>query len=276
MVRAMPAPRSRTAAAFFVASLLMAGCSRTSAGSASPIPSPSRSPDVSSASPASPTPDPAAGSQPVRFEASGGVQLAGRLFGDGPVGVVLAHQVDDDQSDWFPYAQRLAARGYWVLTFDLRGYCPGGDAGCSSGSPDVASSAEDVAAAAHFLSERGAKTLVLIGASVGGQAVLVHAARDPDGVAGVISLSAPVYFAYDITAKTLAGLDVPTLFIAGRGDGDAATSARSFARWVGGSTDLLVLDTGEHGVDLLSEDEPSVARIVDRRILAFLRRAGNG
>jgi hypothetical protein len=37
-----------------------------------------------------------------------------------------------------------------------------------------------------------------------------------------------------------------------------------------------VLDTGEHGVDLLSEDEPSVARIVDRRILAFLRRAGNG
>jgi pimeloyl-ACP methyl ester carboxylesterase len=276
MVRAMPTWRSRIAAAFFAASLLMTGCSRSSAGSASPVPSPSRSPDVSSAVPVSPSPDPTAGSQSVRFEAPGGVRLAGRLFGDGPVGVVLAHQVDDDQGDWFPYAQRLAARGYRVLTFDLRGYCPGGDAGCSSGSPDVESSAEDVAAAARFLSERGAKTIVLIGASVGGQAVLIHTARDPDGVAGVISLSAPVYFAYDITEKTLAGLDVPTLFVAGRGDGDAASSARSFARWVGGSTDLMVLDTGEHGVDLLSDDEPSVARVVDGAIQAFLRRVGNG
>jgi pimeloyl-ACP methyl ester carboxylesterase len=276
MVPAMPDSRSRIAAVLFVASPLMAGCSRTSTASASPVPSPSRSADISSLSPASPTPDPTAGSQPVRFESSGNVRLAGRLFGDGPVGVVLAHQVDDDQRDWYPYAQRLAARGYRVLTFDLRGYCPGGDAGCSSGSPDVASSADDVAAAARFLSERGTKATVLIGASVGGQAVLVLAARDPDGVAGVISLSAPLYFAYDITAKMLAGLDVPTLFIAGRGDGDAASSARSFARWVGGSTDLMVLDTGEHGVDLLSDDEPSVARVVDRRILAFLRQVGNG
>ena len=255
--------------------LLLAGCSTSSTA-----PVVTNAPTTASSGPTStasspPTPDPTHGSQQVRFDASGGVHLAGRLFGAGSVGVVLAHQVDDDQSDWFPFAQRLAARGYRVLTFDLRGFCPGGQDGCSSGSPDVASSADDVGAAIRFLAGRGVGTVVLIGASVGGQAVLVRAARSQDGIAGVVSMSAPAFFAYDITAKTLAGLDVPTLFVAGTGDGEAAPSARHFARWVDGPAELLVLETGLHGVDLLSGTEPAIARTVDRRILAFLRRTAS-
>jgi pimeloyl-ACP methyl ester carboxylesterase len=270
----MRARGSRTVIAL-VGCLLFAGCS-----TATTTPVPSSAPTTASTVPTStssspPSPDPTQGSQPVRFPASGSVQLAGRLFGSGPIGVVLAHQVDDDQSDWFPFAQRLASRGYRVLTFDLRGYCPGGGDGCSSGSPDVSSSADDVDAAMRFLAGKGVRTTILIGASVGGQAVLVRAARSQEGIAGVVSMSAPAFFAYDITAKTLGGLDVPTLFVAGTGDGEAAPSARHFARWVGGPTDLLVLDTGLHGVDLLSGTEPAIARTVDRRILEFLRRTAS-
>jgi len=263
----------RPATVTALAGLLLAACSSASSSAAPPPAS-----NVSIAPPASdaPSPDPTAGSQAVRFPASGGVRLAGRVFGTGPVGIVLAHQIDDDQSDWYPYAHRLATLGYRVLTFDLRGYCPGGDAGCSSGSPDAESSADDVDAAIRFFRDRGVRSVVLIGASVGGQAVLVRAARSTDGIMGVVSLSAPTYFAYDISAKTLAGLGVPTLFIAGSGDGDAAVSARRFARWVSGPTDVLVMNTGEHGIALLSSDEPSVARPVDRRILEFLRRSATG
>ena len=101
--------------------LALVGCS---SASSSPASSTATSAASSTVSPA-PSPDRAAGSDPVRFDAGGGIRLAGRLFGSGRVIVVLAHQVDDDQSDWYPFAKRLVSLGYRALTFDLRGYCPG-------------------------------------------------------------------------------------------------------------------------------------------------------
>jgi pimeloyl-ACP methyl ester carboxylesterase len=252
---------------------LLVACSTTPTGSGSPTLRPST---ATSAASDAPTPDPAAGSRGVRFAAGEHVRLAGRIFGSGSVGVVLAHQVDNDQSAWFPFAQRLAAHGYRALTFDLRGYCPGGVDGCSSGSPDVEASADDVDAAVRFIQGGGARTVFLIGASLGGQAVLESAARSGGAIAGVVSLSAPEFFAYEITAETLAGVTMPSLFIAGRNDGDAATSARDFSRWVRGPTDLLVMDTAEHGTDLVSPESPTLARTVSARILAFLKQHASG
>jgi pimeloyl-ACP methyl ester carboxylesterase len=252
---------------------LLVACSTTPTGSGSPTLRPST---ATSAASDAPTPDPAAGSRAVRFAAGEHVRLAGRVFGSGSVGVVLAHQVDNDQSAWFPFAQRLASHGYRVLTFDLRGYCPGGVDGCSSGSPDVEASADDVDAAVRFIQGGGARTVFLIGASVGGQAVLESAARSGGVIAGVVSLSAPEFFAYEIDAETLAGVTMPSLLIAGRDDGDAATAARDFSRWVRGPTDLLVMDTAEHGTDLVSPESPTLARTVSGRILAFLERYASG
>jgi pimeloyl-ACP methyl ester carboxylesterase len=252
---------------------LLVACSTTVTSSGSPA---SRSSTATSDPSDAPTPDPTAGSRAVRFAAGEHVRLAGRVFGSGPVGVVLAHQVDNDQSAWFPYAQRLAARGYRVLTFDLRGHCPGGVDGCSSGGANVEASADDVDAAVRFIQGGGVRTVFLIGASVGGQAVLVSAARSGGAIAGVVSLSAPEFFAYEITAGTLAGVTMPSLFIAGRSDGDAAASARDFSRWVRGPTDLLVIDTSEHGTDLVSPASPTVASTVSGRILAFLKRHASG
>jgi pimeloyl-ACP methyl ester carboxylesterase len=252
---------------------LIVACSTTVTTSGSPASRPS----VATSDPSdAPTPDPVTGSRAVRFAAGEHVRLAGRVFGSGSVGVVLAHQVDNDQSAWFPYARRLATRGYRVLTFDLRGYCPGGVDGCSSGNPDVEASADDVDAAVRFIQGGGVRTVFLIGASVGGQAVLVSAARSGGAIAGVVSLSAPEFFAYEITAGTLAGVTMPSLFIAGRSDGDAAASARDFSRWVRGPTDLLVIDTAEHGTDLVSPASPTLARAVSGRILAFLDRYASG
>ena len=81
------------------------------------------------------------------------MQLAGRLFGpdDATAGVVLAHMLPADQTSWFDFADRLGELGYRVLTFDFRGYCPGGDAGCSEGQKDATAIWQDVAAPWAFL-----------------------------------------------------------------------------------------------------------------------------
>ena len=89
----------------------------------------------------------------VTFEASDGVQLAGRIFGPdtATVGVVLAHMQPADQSSWFDFADRLAGQGYRALTFNFRGYCPGDDAGCSQGEKDVGAIWQDVQGAVDFV-----------------------------------------------------------------------------------------------------------------------------
>ena len=98
-----------------------------------------------------------ADSQAVTFESVDGVPLAGRLFGPdtATAGVVLAHMQPADQSSWFDVADQLGEHGYRALTFDFRGYCPGGDAGCSEGEKDTAAIWQDVAGAVGFLRTAG-------------------------------------------------------------------------------------------------------------------------
>src|SRR5918992_1071150 len=51
------------------------------------------------------------GGTPVGFRTRDGVRLEGKLWGDGPVGIVFSHMggAGDDQADWYPLARTLAA-----------------------------------------------------------------------------------------------------------------------------------------------------------------------
>jgi pimeloyl-ACP methyl ester carboxylesterase len=208
----------------------------------------------------------------VRFRASDGTRLAGRLFGSGQVGVVLAHQIDNDQRAWFPFAVELAEGGYAALTFDFRGYCPRGLGGCSADG-GIDDTWMDVLGAARFLREQGAERVWLVGASIGGDACLAAAAAGPAGLAGLITLSSPKFIvAYDIRPATMAAIAVPALFVAGRLDGDAPSSARAFFRWSPGPAELLLLPTGEHGTDLLNLADESIQERVRGAILRQLSR----
>ena len=85
-------------------------------------------------------------STPVTFTTADGVKLDGRLFGpsEARAGVVLAHMLPADQRSWYPFAQRLGNLGFRVLTFNFRGYCPGGDGGCSEGSKQITAAPADL------------------------------------------------------------------------------------------------------------------------------------
>jgi pimeloyl-ACP methyl ester carboxylesterase len=215
----------------------------------------------------SPTEEPTPG-VPVSFRTADGVRIAGRAFGGGRIGVVFGHQIDDDQTDWWDLAAALAEEGYTALTLDFRGYCPGDEAGCSEDGT-TADAWRDLLAGAEVLRDRGADRIVLVGASMGGTAAVLAASRADPPVDGVIALSAPT----DCCGMTVErddppAIDAPTLFLAGRDDGDAPTSARQMARWAGTSGRFVILDSGEHGVDLLGG---LAAPDVERRTNALLR-----
>ena len=117
---------------------------------------------------AEPPSAPPEGSRAVSFPSADGVRLAGRLIGEGSVAVVLSHMRPADQRSWWSFSEDLADAGYLVLTYDFRGYCPGGVGGCSAGERDLGEIWRDVLGAIDFVRSRGARRVVLIGASMGG------------------------------------------------------------------------------------------------------------
>lgn len=201
-------------------------------------------------------------SEAITFESPDGVTLAGRLFGakDANAGVVLAHMYPADQSSWFAFAERLADRGYRVLTFDFRGYCPGGDAGCSEGEKQIPGIWQDVLGAMETLRAGGVSRIALIGASMGGTASLVAASEEGEDVEAIVTLSAPVSFeGLEASPDVVSQLTAAKLFIAGHADATAAAAVQSFYDEAVQPKRPLILTTEDHGTDILSGNQAGIA-----------------
>lgn len=198
----------------------------------------------------------------VTFQAAGGARLKGAVLGRGSTGVVLAHTTGADRCQWLPFARDLAKKGYRALVFDMRGY--GASTGITNSDPHL-----DVIAAAAELRRRGAKKIVLAGASMGGTGVVAAAPIIRPAVSGVVELSAPTLFS---TANALAAvkkLKRPALFVAGRDDGDFPAATRALYRAAATKDKKLhIAPTSWHGVDLVFL--PSVRKLV----LDFVGRVG--
>jgi pimeloyl-ACP methyl ester carboxylesterase len=207
---------------------------------------------------------PAEGSRPVSFETEDGVRLEGRLFGpsSASAGLVLAHMLPADQSSFYDLAGHLADDGYRVLTFNFRGYCPGGDDGCSEGSKQPEAAPTDLTAAAAELRAQGVTRLGLIGASMGGTAAIRVASTQEGDVATLITLSAPqVVDGLSAGATELQTVTAAKLFIAGNGDGQAAADAETFYLASMPPKRYEILTTDDHGTELLEGSQRQ--RVID-------------
>jgi pimeloyl-ACP methyl ester carboxylesterase len=220
------------------------------------------------------------GSKEVTFESTDGVTLSGRLFGpdEGSAGVVLAHMFPSDQGAWYFFANRLGQRGYRVLTFNFRGYCPGGDAGCSEGEKNVPAIWQDLEGAVEALRSEGVTRFGLVGASMGGTASLIVAAKEGDDVDALITLSAPTAFeGLDASADVLAQVSAAKLFIAGHEDADAAQSVDALYGESLQPKRPVILTTGDHGTDILTGNQAGIA---STEMINWLERylpvSGNG
>ena len=210
-----------------------------------------------------PTP-PSETAREVNFTTQDGVELKGRLFGRGDTGVVLSHMFPSDQSSWWEFAAILAGRGYTALTFNFRGYGEGAEK--SAGSKEIERIDRDVEAALEFLTREGVSRVYLMGASMGGTASLKVAADK--GVAGVVSLSAPIEFE-GLSIKE-AQVKSPVLLMATNGDRGAKNNVESMLEdgVVGERAEhVIYLEGGDHGTDILLGQNKNAAT---ERILSFL------
>ena len=188
--------------------------------------------------------------------------LRGHLFGRrNEVGVILAHMKPSDQSAWFDFAETLAENGYAALTFDFRGY------GETGGDVDYDKLDEDLTAAVQFMRSRGKTKVFLVGASMGGTASLVVAARED--VDGVVAVSAPSRFDSQDALAAVPEVTVPKLFIASEGDMAAMVALEELFSAAGEPKEQQILPGDEHGTDIFMGDAAAAARDA---ILQFLER----
>ncbi len=109
-----------------------------------------------------------AAQEPVSFPTQDGWIIHGDLYGTGDRGVVLVHGGRFEKGSWEKQARALVEAGFRALAIDLRGF------GLSKEGPPGArsdfGSPLDVLAAVRYLRENGAKTVSVVGASMGGDA----------------------------------------------------------------------------------------------------------
>lgn len=185
-----------------------------------------------------------------RIRAADGTRLAGHRFGRGPSAVVFAHERRGGACQWIPYARALATRGYLTIAFDFRGY------GASQNRYGDAAFRQpaDVTAMAKRARALGAKKVILVGASMGGTAVVVAAANARPTVDGVVSLSGPSTYGVMNGVAAARKLTMPTLYVAGSQDDGFADESRALYDATGSTNKRLeIVDTDDHGVDLLDD-----------------------
>lgn len=104
----------------------------------------------------------------VSFPTEDGGLVYANLYGEGDKAVVLAHGGRFNKESWEKQAQILAAAKFRVLAIDFRGY--GKSVGPGQSDPMDAPLYLDVLAAVRYLRAAGAKSVSIVGGSMGGAA----------------------------------------------------------------------------------------------------------
>jgi pimeloyl-ACP methyl ester carboxylesterase len=110
----------------------------------------------------------AAAQEHVTFPTQDGGLIYADVYGKGDRGLVLAHGGRFNKESWEKQARALAAAGFRVVAIDFRGY--GQSRGPGQSEPLSAPLHLDVLAAVRYLKKSGARTVSIVGGSMGGGA----------------------------------------------------------------------------------------------------------
>ena len=116
------------------------------------------------------SPRPALAQEAISIPAPGGATIAADSYGSGPRAVVLAHGGRFDKSSWKDQARALVAAGFRVVAIDFRAAVKAREGNETDCLYDPACLAIDVLAAVRYLRQSGAKSVFVVGASLGGGA----------------------------------------------------------------------------------------------------------
>jgi pimeloyl-ACP methyl ester carboxylesterase len=187
----------------------------------------------------------------VSFPTEDGGTVYGDVYGEGSRGVLLAHGGQFNKESWKKQALVLTGAGFVVLAIDFRGYGPSRGPGQS----DVLSAPLyiDVLAAVHYLRKNGAKTVSIVGASLGGWAAADASIRsEPGEIDRLVFLgSSPIRDAEKLKARSL--------FIVARddtsGDGPRLPGIRAQYEKTPEPKELVIVDGSAHAQFLFQTDQ---------------------
>ncbi len=185
------------------------------------------------------------------------------IYGEGDRAVVLVHGGQFNKESWQKQAHALADLKFRVLALDLRGY--GKSRGPGDSDPMDAPLYQDVLAAVRYLRKSGAKTVSVVGASMGGWAAGdASIASKPGEIDRLVFLgSAP--------GGSADKLKAPSLFIVARddasGDGPRLPGIRAQYKKAPRPKKLIILKGSAHAQFLFQTDQ---ADRVMREIIRFL------
>jgi len=199
----------------------------------------------------------------VSFPTKDGGVVYGDLYGEGTRDVLLAHGGQFNKESWKKQAEILAAAGFRVLAIDFRGYGP--SRGPGQADPLGAPLYLDVLAAVRYLRNTGAKTVSVVGASMGGWAAGdASILSEPGEIDRLVFLGAsPGGSAEKLKARSL--------FIVARddssGDGPRLPGIRAQYEKAPEPKELIIVDGSAHAQFLFGTDQ---GEKVMREILRFL------
>src|SRR5258707_7128715 len=205
----------------------------------------------------------AAAQEHVSFPTEDGGVVHADIYGKGERGVVLAHGGRFNKESWDKQARTLASAGFRVLALDFRGY--GKSRGPGQSVPMNAPLHLDVLAAVRYLRKTGAKSVSVVGGSMGGGAAADASIESrPGEIDRLVLLGAS-------PNKPAEKLKAPTLFIVARddasGDGPRLPGIREKYEKAPEPKELIILDGSAHAQFLFQTDQGE--RLM-REILRFL------
>jgi pimeloyl-ACP methyl ester carboxylesterase len=199
----------------------------------------------------------------ISFPTQDGGRVYADGYGRGERAIVLAHGGRFDKESWEKQARALATAGFRVLAIDFRGY--GQSRGPGDSDPLSAPLHLDVLAAVHYLQKTGAKSVSVVGGSMGGGAA---------GDASIASRSGEIDRLVLLGAAPNGPADKlksSTLFIVARDDANAdgprLPKIRAQYEKAPKPKELIIVDGSAHAQFLFQTDQ---GERVMREMLRFL------
>lgn len=198
----------------------------------------------------------------VSFATQDGAQVYGDVYGKGARAVVLVPGGRFNKESWEKQALELAAAGFRILAMNYRGEGPS-NADVSRRSMDGPRHL-DVLGAVHYLRRTGARSVSVVGASMGGDYAAEAAEAEPAAINRIVLLASGAY-------TPLARMKGPKLFILARDDSNGVGPRLPDIRAQYGKAlepkQLIILDGSAHAQFLFDTEQ---GERVMREILRFL------
>jgi pimeloyl-ACP methyl ester carboxylesterase len=199
----------------------------------------------------------------ISFPTEDGGMVFADLYGTASQAVVLVHGGQFNKESWSKQAHALVDAGFQVLALDLRGY--GKSHGPGDSDPMSAPIHLDVLAAVRYLRKNGAKSVSIVGASMGGWAAGDACIESrPGEVDRVVFLGAA-------SNESADKLKCPSLYIVARDDasddGPRLPGIRVQYEKSPEPKKLIIVEGSAHAQFLFQTDQ---ADRVMREVVAFL------